>query len=76
MACHHPAPDVASGRGTGVMRMTTASIVGMGRWAGRVWDRAVERPVLAVVVASAVARLFVALVLNLWDGVLSSLGVL
>ena len=56
--------------------MTTASIVGMGRWAGRVWDRAVERPVLAVVVASAVARLFVALVLNLWDGVLSSLGVL
>jgi len=39
----------------------------MGRSACRVWDRAVERPVLAVVVASAAARLSVALVLNLFD---------
>ena len=39
----------------------------MGRSACRVWDRAVERPVLAVMVASAAARLSVALVLNLFD---------
>ena len=39
----------------------------MGRLACRVWERAVERPVLAVVVVSAAARLSVALVLNLFD---------
>ncbi|SVB34764.1 uncharacterized protein METZ01_LOCUS187618, partial [marine metagenome] len=33
----------------------------------RIWDWAVERPVLAVVVVSAAARLSVALVLNLFD---------
>ncbi len=49
------------------MRTTTTSIAGMGRSACRVWDRAVERPVLAVMVASAAARLSVALVLNLFD---------
>jgi len=67
VACRHPAVDVAGGRGTDVMRTTTTSIGGMGRLACRVWDRAVERPVFAVVVASAAVRLSVALVLNLFD---------
>ena len=49
------------------MRTITTSIAGMGRSACRVWDWAVERPVLAVVVASAAARLSIALVLNLFD---------
>ena len=49
------------------MQITTASIAGMGRSACRVWDWAVERPVLAVVVASAIARLSIALILNLFD---------
>ena len=49
------------------MRTITTSIAGMGRSACRVWDWAVERPVLAVVVASAAARLSMALVLNLFD---------
>ena len=49
------------------MRTTTTSVAGMGRLACRVWERAVEHPVLAVVVVSAAARLSVALVLNLFD---------
>ena len=67
MACRHSAVDVAGGCGTDVMRITTVSIAGMGRSACRVWDWAVERPVLAVVVVSATARLAIALVLNLFD---------
>ena len=50
-----------------MMRITTTNIAGMGRSACRVWDWAVERPVLAVVVVSATARLSIALVLNLFD---------
>ena len=67
MAFRHSAVDVAGGCGTDVMRITTVSIAGMGRSACRVWDWAVERPVLAVVVVSATARLAIALVLNLFD---------
>ena len=67
MAFRHSAVDVAGGRGTGMMRITTATIAGMGRSACRVWDRAVERPVISVVLVAATIRIAVAVALNVLD---------
>ena len=67
MAFRHSAVDVAGGRETGMMRIPTATIAGMGRSACRVWDRAVERPVISVVLVAATIRIAVAVALNVLD---------